>query len=1056
MHTNTLFFDRQDKFFLDSVNKSIDYNQKIKSHYQLRIHPNGIIDMSISQEIRMAAAVISLLDRLQTNNINERLLALENLHNEVLFTAGTKFRRNTARVLIEIMKEIVRAYGDEQKQLQLAHDFRMAATGKPTIVRKLLRRYHLLEMPEAWNQLIFDHHVHDANTKGRKSPTHLIMDAWVKGIRSLTVIYYNYVKAETAFELLSAAKIMGIKIRIGLLYNIVYRQKLIDFIWVPQGFYGTDDFMEFLDEPNMKQLMQDGKQISSWREKFIFKIIEEWNQNLRHRINAEFGLELPPISAEVYKQFVSVGQSSVLHLAELIQKDANAVLKQKAQTIKEKILHCSEDQELLVLHNELNNYDKLTTEYFLEILEDCEQKIDREIIAEILTEENLDNIPHILKYSPHQLVYRLKEIRSNGYIVLNLANSTPEEVINLLWETDGEITHLEIFNVYDWQKGNAKYTVKINELMQAINNKNTPLLKSIILQLIEDCKNDTEAHLLDIEEQPTYYCADTAISLSGAEHNRFAKYAANPKLQPVSIEERLKALHQVLQNIAEIIDYYSGKKLFTRMGTDSTSRVGRLAGMGLAYVQSLPLRAVKELKKNSNESRVIIPIRKEVRMVETYIMPQANEQISLLRKILRKIPLIKKLTYKKLRSWTDFEANTTVFNNGNCSNDLKSFTSSKGNIITLGGKGLRTTNGFVEKNPKNTLSKMHYLNSKLSNAIKVLIGFIPAFYSFQYTQDIAFLAWGGAFIWFLITGFRNILQAIMGVGGLKRSPLMRWNNYVSWSRLCDSLMYTGISVLLLELVVRHVCLEEGLGITASSNPLLSFTVISLVNGFYIMGHNYIRGLQTEAIVGNFFRSFIAIPISLFYNNIFFEALTVIGFQNAVEIAVSSSAIISKVASDTGAALIEGYADKESNIWLRRWDYKLAHEKLYRHYTKLELLFPEQDSLELLKNPQYVLNKIKETNHKLYTAMIVNALDLMYLHYYQPRSFSMLKEIVKKLSDNEKLAWLRMQYVLQCHKDVSQLFIDEVLGENFSKALSFYLDTHEQYLRHLQKLFQIEY
>ena len=176
----------------------------------------------------------------------------------------------------------------KKKQLQLAHDFRIAATGKPTIVRKLLRRYHLLEMPEAWNQLVFDHHIHDANTKGRKSPTHLIMDAWVKGIRSLTVIYYNYIKPETAYELLEASKIMGIKVRIGLLYNIIYRHRLIDFIWVPQGLYGTDEFLDFIAEPDMQALMQDARQISRWREKFIFKIVDEWNQNLKNKSMKNF------------------------------------------------------------------------------------------------------------------------------------------------------------------------------------------------------------------------------------------------------------------------------------------------------------------------------------------------------------------------------------------------------------------------------------------------------------------------------------------------------------------------------------------------------------------------------------------------------------------------------------------------------------------------------------------------------------------------------------------------------------------------------------------------
>lgn len=165
MENHSLFFDKQDAVFLKSVNESIECNTTLANHYQQEIHPSGIIDMCISREIRIATAVVCLIDRLQTNNIDERLIALKNLHNEVLLTSRTKFRRNTARVLIEVMKEIIRSYGDEEKQLQLAHDFRIAATGKPTIVRKLLRRYHLLEMPEKWNQLVFDHHVHDANTK---------------------------------------------------------------------------------------------------------------------------------------------------------------------------------------------------------------------------------------------------------------------------------------------------------------------------------------------------------------------------------------------------------------------------------------------------------------------------------------------------------------------------------------------------------------------------------------------------------------------------------------------------------------------------------------------------------------------------------------------------------------------------------------------------------------------------------------------------------------------------------------------------------------------------
>jgi hypothetical protein len=70
------------------------------------------------------------------------LHALQSLYDVVLTTAQSALRRNAARVLIQTMKELVRACGEETKQLMLAHDFRQAATGNPRIVRRLLQRCH--------------------------------------------------------------------------------------------------------------------------------------------------------------------------------------------------------------------------------------------------------------------------------------------------------------------------------------------------------------------------------------------------------------------------------------------------------------------------------------------------------------------------------------------------------------------------------------------------------------------------------------------------------------------------------------------------------------------------------------------------------------------------------------------------------------------------------------------------------------------------------------------------------------------------------------------------
>ena len=145
-----------------------------------------------------------------------------------------------------------------------------------------------------------------------------------------------------------------------------------------------------------------------------------------------------------------------------------------------------------------------------------------------------------------------------------------------------------------------------------------------------------------------------------------------------------------------------------------------------------------------------------------------------------------------------------------------------GNIIPLGGLHEEGGNDSTWRR-KNCARKREvswrYLNSGVKNAIKVLIGFIPAFLTFALTKDWWLLAYGGAFIWFGITGLRNILQSVLGGGGIRRSPLLRWNDYVSWGRLTDSLLFTGFSVPLLDYIVKTVLLDRMFGVTTATNPI---------------------------------------------------------------------------------------------------------------------------------------------------------------------------------------------------------------------------------------------
>lgn len=160
------------------------------------------------------------------------------------------------------MKEIIRSRQDELTQLKLVHDFRKVTSGNPRLVRQFLNTYHLLEMPEEWNQLTVDHHVHDANTKGRKNATHLIMDAGSRASRYITVVYYNYVEPAAARELLQAAEIMGVDVRIGLEFRTPFRDRFVCFVWAPRGFSDPEAFLSFLAERPMVALMNEGAMAS--------------------------------------------------------------------------------------------------------------------------------------------------------------------------------------------------------------------------------------------------------------------------------------------------------------------------------------------------------------------------------------------------------------------------------------------------------------------------------------------------------------------------------------------------------------------------------------------------------------------------------------------------------------------------------------------------------------------------------------------------------------------------------------------------------------------------
>ncbi|MBR5734338.1 MAG: hypothetical protein IKX79_02190 [Desulfovibrionaceae bacterium] len=999
MHA-TWFFDKADRDLLRMVNSAMDRMDADDKPTGLNLHPHGILELATTHEFRVARAVANLLGSLSAGQAEDRLSALQTVHDEVLHSARTPFRYNTGRVLVQIMKEIVRSRSDRTRQLMLMHDFRKVASGNPRIVRHFLTRHHLLEMPEEWNQLTMDHHVHDANTKGRKNPTHLIMDAWIKGIRFLCVIYYNFVEPAAARELLRAAEIMGISVRIGIEFQVVFRRRFVNFVWAPRGFTDTNAFLSFLDERSTRQLMDEGRKATQWVERHVLMALTRWNTEHRLALMSELGMDLPPLGQEDFLAYVHTGQASELHLAEYIHRSYLPLFKKQANALQQERAEADPKRQNAI-DAAIRRMDSILPET---ILSDWLNPGCTPELACLTVPDQSSDMPEIMRLPPPVLMDWAASLRSGCRITLQLASLAPEDVLELLWDAHGLITHLELFNLKEWQAGALTSLEEISRLQQSINDGSVLHVKRIILDMTQ------------------------RLERSGSADDK----------------ERLEKFKAILRGISTLQEPYRISPLGSQIGTDSTSNSNIRHGMGLAVLETLPKRTARALASEKNGyCPLYLPVHAELTRQKSWSEPErVSPFMRILCKVIRRLPGLDAFGMNTSQTWS-------------CR--LTARKGSSPNIVTMGGLGTPSGNGLCASLPHKKKAArpalgMGYLNTRVSDWLKVIAGFLPAQLAFYLTQTNSLMIWGGAAIWFAITGIRNIPQAVYGGGGrFWTTSMLRWNNYVSWSRICDSLLYTGISVLLLEWGIRVLLLEKLFSCDVSNHPVLVFTIIAAANSVYIAWHNIYRGFPRSAVIGNLFRSALAIPLSIAY----FDGLCALaafwGSADPAMLLQPGAAIISKAASDTVACIIEAIADRNNNRRLRLWDYTTKIKNIFDGYARLELRFPDNDVMDLLKEPGALAGFLSRKDKEALPNAIADALDLMYFWLYQPYAQQTLRTIVHAMTQEERLLLERTQDVLLLTHDVSLLFVEGLVGSNFAMALSFYLSHYERYVEDMHRL-----
>ena len=260
---NFISFAQSSRKLRKKINLSIDLPEVIEEFPDS--HPRGFIKEFKKRRTTIVETYLRITKILDSANFNQRIRALKLLAEHIIYSRSLKMPLNAARVQLAIMKEVVKNRDNKRVQLELMRDFTVTSFGHPRSIRKFLNKFNIIEVPETGEELKdlkmgWDFHVHDNTSYGLKSPTQLIIDAFIKGISELTVAYNNLDHEDAVKEVLEAGKILGIKVNIALEFSAITKGNRFHYMYILPNFsskkekfkkflkHQTEDFKDFLQE----------------------------------------------------------------------------------------------------------------------------------------------------------------------------------------------------------------------------------------------------------------------------------------------------------------------------------------------------------------------------------------------------------------------------------------------------------------------------------------------------------------------------------------------------------------------------------------------------------------------------------------------------------------------------------------------------------------------------------------------------------------------------------------------------------------------------------------
>ena len=518
---NLVSFNAEVRQLVEILNREMAAPENIV--FRPASHPAGFTRLITKRRLTIAEAYLKLISLTRASDYNTRIEALSVLMHQVWHSKNLSMPMNIARIQIALMKACVKNNGNKRKQYELMSDFAKASYGQTAFIRKLLRRLDLIEVPETGENLSqlnlgWDDHVHDSLTEGRKSPTQLVLDAFIKGMSRITVSYYDIEDTSVCEEILKAGAILGINVKIGVEFSIGTRTARTHFMYIPPQDGSATSFHDFFESKRseLQPFISGLQENSAKRKTTANNILDYFNNSGLKTINNPYDglpiLQMQPIMWETIQAQIPRGQISRIHIAQLIFQALKPVALKRLLYLKNQYRyltskHSNIETGALEINAALEKYEAAREEY---------EKLTPTVVSQryIATTKQLDY--NSAFETPEQILPLLKQCGGEIVFIHPVARG-PQNAIDFIFDYYPYITGIEVFNLVHALQSDPSDPRRLSTLIDDLHKGKIQAVKTLLqdwrLTPPDDEKINAAAKYL--QEKPfTPTCGSDAVGWS--------------------------------------------------------------------------------------------------------------------------------------------------------------------------------------------------------------------------------------------------------------------------------------------------------------------------------------------------------------------------------------------------------------------------------------------------------------------------------------------------------------------------------------------------------------